>query len=153
MAPICFMSHWRSASGSSCFPELPEWREALAPERSAVAGSNFLTSPLAMASAGARPITRFCATPSMARAAVAWAAKFEFVVVTVATPTSVFSLRTVPPAALIAACAASDDAPAAYRTTNSFSEPPAAAPAPVDTSNNATALKATTAAPATYFLI
>ena len=62
---------------------------------------------------GAAPIARLCATPSMARAAVALAAKSAFVVVTVATPTSVFSLSTVPPAAAIAACAASVEAPAA----------------------------------------
>ena len=65
------------------------------------------------AASGALPIAWLCATPSMAFAAVALAAKSAFVVATVATPTAVFSLSTVPPAAAIAACAASVEAPAA----------------------------------------
>jgi hypothetical protein len=42
------------------------------------------------------------------------------VVLTVATPTSVFTFSMVPPAALITRCAEAADAPALYRTTYSL---------------------------------
>jgi hypothetical protein len=84
--------------------------DAMAASRSACAGSNFLIVRPAPPWFGAVPITWSCAAPSIARVAAASATKRRFVLATVATPTLVFSLRMVPPAALMAARAASAEA-------------------------------------------
>ncbi len=100
-------------------------------------------------------MNRLAAVPAIAADAPAAAAKPAFVVWTVATPTSVFSLTIVPPAAVMAARAAASDAPSAYRTTNScpWSACGPWAPAPVDVTTTGNAMQVTVATAGTSLFI
>ncbi len=109
------MSHCRSASGSAFGERGPCGRAALAPPTrpSASARSNFLVRSVVVSVLGTEPMTRFFAVPWIAAWPSASASNRELDDLTVATPTSVFSLTMVPPDAAMARCAVSTDVPSA----------------------------------------
>jgi hypothetical protein len=114
VASIIRMSHCLSASGSwsGTRPAAEDPALALTAARSAVVRRS--TSSLAAAAPfGIRPMGRLRAAPTRAFWAAAADRNAGLADFTVATPTRVFSLRMVPPAALTAARAAAADAPSA----------------------------------------
>jgi hypothetical protein len=112
VASIIRMSHCLSANGSWPGTRPARLEPALAAARSAAVRRS-TSSLAALAPLGILPMGRLRAAPTRARWPAAARTKAGLTDLTVATPTRVFSLRIVPPAALTAARAAAVDAPSA----------------------------------------
>src|SRR4051794_40018469 len=115
------MSHCSGDSASPFASPRPRPSYERPPPAWSSAGWRFLT-----ASAGARPMASLAAAPSIAALLATVVANAPLSVRTVASPMAVFSSTILPPAALIAAWAASWLAPLSYRTT--YSRLPSDAP-------------------------